>query len=496
MGKTIKICLKGSKSLLVQLREQGYYIPSWCGGKGTCGKCKIRFLHDVPKAKDTDREVLSERTAAEGWRLACKVYAEGTYELEVPDDNEEHIKTAENREERSDIKQTRTSSAALAVDLGTTTIAASLVDTKSRRTLQTVTGINHQRSYGADVLSRIDAANKGEGKRLQALLHRDLNELCTRLGIGDDIEKLSMPVYISGNTTMEHLLAGLSCRTLGVFPYTPVDISMHSYKNMIILPGISTYVGADIVSGIVACGMDQKEAISILIDLGTNGEMAIGNKDRILVASTAAGPAFEGGNISCGTAGIPGAIESVTIRDRRAEIITIDGKAACGICGSGTLETVYELVKENLVDETGLLDGAYFEQGFPLAPGITFTARDVREVQMAKSAVRAGIEILIEMYGISYDQVDMLYLAGGFGKKMNCAKAVGIGMLPEELAGRIEAVGNSSLEGVRMLAKEPDLAGRFKHIPLIAEEIILANCEKFQDLYIENMFFGKEEQYL
>ena len=149
--------------------------------------------------------------------------------------------------------------------------------------------------------------------------------------------------------------------------------------------------------------------------------------------STAAGPAFEGGNISCGVAGIPGAVSSVEITDGRARVETIGGLPPVGLCGTGVLETVYELLKEELVDETGLLDDEYFDDGFPVAEGIVFTNKDVREVQLAKSAVRAGLEVLLEEYGADYDQIGKLYIAGGFGQKINLEKAVGIGLLPEEL---------------------------------------------------------------
>lgn len=160
-----------------------------------------------------------------------------------------------------------------------------------------------------------------------------------------------------------------------------------------------------------------------------------------------------------------------------------------GICGSGVLEIVFELVKAGIADRTGLLGRRYFEQGYPLAPGISFTAKDMREVQMAKAAIRAGIEILLDSYGASWDQVARLYLAGGFGQKINPAKALGIGMLPEALADRITAVGNSSLEGAKLLAMNPDLKDRFLRVAVMARELHLSNQPSFQDLYLTYMDF-------
>lgn len=501
--KTIKLSISDkNKSLLTHLQENGEFLPAYCAGRGTCGKCKVQFLNDAPVPTEHDSAFFSPKQLSEGWRLACQAYVEGQFTLQIEDYQEDSIQAASDfklspKEAALDIadsallytKESDFSSLALAIDIGTTTIAANLIDTKQKKVLQTITSINHQRIFGTDVLSRIDIANQGRLLELQRTILNDLDSICEQFQLGKDITKLSIPVIIAGNSTMQHLLQGLSCETLGVFPFTPVDLSMHSYKNMTILPGISTYVGADIVSGIVACGIDQKEEISILVDLGTNGEMIIGNKDRILVASTAAGPAFEGGNIRCGIAGVPGAIDTVTISGDNVKISTILNEKPAGICGTGVIETVYELVKEKIVDTTGLIEEKYFDNGYPLSENISFTNKDIREVQLAKSAIRAGVEILIKSYGIEYPQVAHLYLAGGFGQKINYKKAIGIGMLPEELKNRIISVGNSSLAGATMLADTPKLQNRFTHITDISEEINLANHKDFNDLYVKYMFF-------
>lgn len=501
--KTIKLSISDkNKSLLTHLQENGEFLPAYCAGRGTCGKCKVQFLNDAPTPTAHDSAFFSTKQLSEGWRLACQTYIEGQFTLQIEDYQEDSIQAASDfklspKEAALDIadsallytKEPNFSSLALAIDIGTTTIAANLINTDQKKVLQNITSINHQRIFGTDVLSRIDIANQGRLLELQRTILNDLDSICEQFQLGKDITKLSIPVIIAGNSTMQHLLQGLSCETLGVFPFTPVDLSMHSYKNMTILPGISTYVGADIVSGIVACGIDQKEEISILVDLGTNGEMIIGNKDRILVASTAAGPAFEGGNIHCGIAGVPGAIDTVTISGDNVKISTVLNEKPVGICGTGVIETVYELVKEKIVDKTGLIEEKYFDNGYPLSENISFTNKDIREVQLAKSAIRAGVEILIKSYGIDYTQVAHLYLAGGFGQKINYKKAIGIGMLPEELKNRIISVGNSSLAGATMLADTPKLQNCFTHITDISEEINLANHKDFNDLYVKYMFF-------
>ena len=503
MGHRIRIenTAEGT-SILQALQARGEYIPAPCGGNGTCGKCRVRFVQDPPAPSQADRKVLTEAEIADGVRLACRTAAVQGAVIEIEAGDEKQMDVASGftldvasgrvpvqRDIVDGEKDTEEGGTiAAAVDIGTTTIAMSAVDIGSGRILGTSTGINHQRSWGADVISRMEASNQGKGALLQKSIRADLDLLREELGLAQDAR-----MVISGNSTMEHLLQGLSCETLGVAPYTPVDISLHEYENMTILPGISTFVGADIVSGIVACGIDQSEEICILVDLGTNGEMAIGNRDRIISASTAAGPAFEGGNISCGVAGIPGAVSSVEITDGGARVETIGGLPPVGLCGTGVLETVYELLKEELVDETGLLDDEYFDDGFPVAEGIVFTNKDVREVQLAKSAVRAGLEVLLEEYGADYDQIGKLYIAGGFGQKINLEKAVGIGLLPEELLDRMVPVGNSSLAGAVMAACDPSVLERMRAVGENAEETALAENPLFSDLYMDNMFFPEQD---
>ena len=511
------------QNLLNVLRDSGHFVSAFCGGQGICGKCKVRFISDPPESTDADRRHLSEEELRDGWRLSCGITIHGALnnlKLEVKPSNEDAILAGtgfhiERKVTTSDAKyRGNPETAILAVDIGTTTIAAALVSPVFRTTMpydETVSAansqrdfsidgmsfassVNHQRAFGADVISRMDASNKGKGAELQRIVNEDILKLSGKLGISpEDFEDPAKThLVISANSTMEHLLQGLSCESLGVAPYTPVDISLHEYKNMTILPGISTFVGADIVSGIIACGMDESAEVCLLIDLGTNGEMVIGNRDRLLSASTAAGPAFEGGNISCGVAGIPGAISSVTIENGKPEIRTLSNMPPIGICGTGVLETTFELYQAGITDETGLMDDAYFDDGYPLSDHVRFSADDVREVQLAKSAIRAGVEVLLREYGVSCREVSKVFLAGGFGEYIDTKKAIGIGLLPEDFAGRIEAVGNSSLAGAILYARNPGLRERFIRTAQGTGEIALAENRLFNDFYLEHMLFPEK----
>ena len=262
-----------------------------------------------------------------------------------------------------------------------------------------------------------------------------------------------------------------------------------------IFPCISAFIGGDIVSGLYALDFAQKEDINLFIDLGTNGEMALGNKDRILVTSVAAGPAFEGGNISCGTGSVAGAICALDIEynplngNYDVNFKTLRDEPPCGICGTGVIETVAELLKNELIDETGLYREDFFETGVVLADNIVFSQKDIREFQMAKAAVRAGIEILAAEYGIKMQQIKKVYLAGGFGFNLNVQKAISTGLLPEELSDKVEVVGNTALGGVVRFLADSEQMGKVQRVKNISQDIVLAKNGDFNAKYLQYMAF-------
>lgn len=507
-GDPLRLECSEKETLLEAMIRQGVYISAACGGKGTCGKCRIQILEGNLDIIPSDRVNFSERELADGYRLSCKAYpkADCTIKLAVGDETDFDVVTDY---QQASLRQEdfREEGYIIGIDIGTTTIAMNLIGTTSKNIIQSFTTINKQRAYGADVISRMQASNDGKKEILRESIRKDLLE-----GIRNVVEvagiskKLIQKIAIAGNTTMGHLLLGYSCQTLGSYPFTPVNIGTIElplkevlgvdYLNAptVLLPGISTYVGGDIVAGLLTCNFDKAEKPCLLIDLGTNGEIAIGNKDKILVSSTAAGPAFEGGNISCGIGSIAGAICSIDIEGNKINCQTISQKAPVGICGTGVIEFTSELVKSGLVDETGLLVEQYFKEGYEITKdeagnAIKFTQKDIREVQLAKSAVRAGVETLILRYGITYDEIDTVYLAGGFGYRINMEKAIHIGLLPKELSGKIKAIGNSSLGGAVKYLLDEHASAKVDQIIKVSNEINLSKDKEFNSFYIEHMFF-------
>ncbi|MDF2485525.1 MAG: hypothetical protein K0R46_1693 [Herbinix sp.] len=517
------------ESILEAMIRQGVTYHSDCGGRGTCGKCKVKLMEGELEMSTSDYKVLSEDELKSGLRLACKAY---------PRDN---ITIALNTFEEAAMKVLTESSGELpsnpsslgygsgyyiGIDLGTTTLAYRLVEGRTGEVVATHSGVNPQRVYGADVISRMKASVDGNGDKLRDIIRDSLRTGILQLIREAEIEaSMVRHIAIAGNTTMVHLLMGYPCETLGSYPFTPVNSNRIdlTYQELFeadhsrvqqsgtlssgeitaseklrtlpisVLPGISTFVGGDIVAGLGICGFDLADEICLLIDLGTNGELALGNKDKILVTSTAAGPAFEGGNISCGLGSVPGAISQVTIEDDVVHLKTIADKAPLGICGTGVVELCAELLRTGAMDETGLLREEFFHKGYALSQEdqlrVIFTQKDIRELQLAKAAISAGIELVMRRYGISYHQLSKVYLAGGFGFVLDIDKAIAIGLLPGELKNKVFTIGNSSLAGAVRFSMDTNFAERLDYIIGSAEEVHLSNEAEFQNLYLEQINF-------
>lgn len=499
---------KKGQSLLELLQAERIFLPAVCAGRGTCGKCKVQVLEGELNPSAQDISFFKENELEQGMRLACCAYPERDCVISLNSHGEDSFEVlaetgSDNKKNDSLHGGTRYG---IAADIGTTTIAMQRVNLDTKETEQVFTTINRQRAFGADVISRIEASNNGKKDALQKSIQKDLLDGIDALtGKGTIVPE---KMVIGANTTMVHLLMGYSCETLGFAPFTPVNLgTIHTTGrellgatcpdfSVTVLPGISTYVGGDIVAGLYALDFDRLEKTTVLIDLGTNGEMAIGRKSRILATSTAAGPAFEGGNITYGTGSVPGAVCKVKLQEGQVCLETIQHAQPIGICGTGVIDAAYELLQAELIDETGLLDEEYFENGFLLTdknttPQISIFQKDIREIQLAKSAVRAGLETLLMHYNVTYEEIDCIYIAGGFGYKMDIHKAVGIGLLPEQCQGKIKAVGNSCLSGTKAYLLEEKTRQRTEHIRQISTEIQLANDKHFNQFYMDYMCFEK-----
>lgn len=503
------------ENLWQTVREQQPELPSYCGGNGSCGKCKVRVISGGASVSTADRRHLSEQEIAEGYRIACQSRPLTECEIEVLPAGEAgmQVLTVEKSKAGTTPGKGRPASCSIAIDIGTTTLAFALLDAGGE-VIATAQGLNHQRSFGADVVSRIEQAIKGRQAELTDCIRRDI-----RCGIKALLEQADRPlaavnrIAVAGNTTMEQLFFGYAVDGLGKYPFMPFsnDFIESSYGQLFTqteeweqgaealpvtgFPCIAGFVGGDITAGLYELTEQKQEGLRMFLDIGTNGELACIRGDRIVTASTAAGPVFEGGNISCGTGCIPGAVFATRIREDMLECKTIDGCQALGICGSGLIEAVSDMLTLGIVDNGGLMKHAYHEQGYLLArtaagKPVALTQADIREFQMAKAAIAAGMDMLLQQLGTGSAEVTAYLLAGGFGSGLSVSKAVRTGLLPKNAGGKTRSVGNASLKGAIRLLRE-GVAGRKRIVEMLAgtEHIHLANTEAFEACYIGHMGF-------
>ena len=295
---------------------------------------------------------------------------------------------------------------------------------------------------------------------------------------------------IVGNTAMHHLLLAIDPKPLVTPPYMPAVSSAIERSGARILPNIAGFVGGDTVGCMVATRFDRLEELTLLIDIGTNGEMVLGDQKRRIACSTAAGPAFEGAKISCGMRGAEGAVDHVTLENGRVSYHVIGGAAPRGLCGSGLLDLVAVLLELGVIEESGRMK----DKKFKLCDNVVLTQKDVREVQLAKAAIRAGIELLSEKMGVPVADIRRVYLAGAFGNYMDPASACRIGMIPPVLQERITPIGNAAGEGAKLCALS---RAEFAYSSVLAaqtEFLELASLPQFQDRYVDALGFGEAEE--
>jgi len=388
----------------------------------------------------------------------------------------------------------------VAVDIGTTTVGLQLVNLLDGSGPASCSLINRQRKFGADVISRIQNSGGENFYEMTRLIREDIRtgikELLKTSGLAArDIRKMA----VSGNTTMMQLFLGIRCESHGHSPFKSSMTSLCEFGyeeifgdglldcHVTLMPGISAFVGSDIVSGLLLC--QQINKTFMLVDIGTNGEMALIKNDRIICTSTAAGPAFEGGNISCGTGSVPGAVSGIKYENGEFILGTIADAPPIGLCGTGAIDLLAALLDNELLDETGALDDSLTDGEVIIADGLSFTQKDVREMQLAKSALRSGIECLLNASETKYSELEQVYIAGGFGFKINLDSAVKIGMIPEELKDKVIIIGNSSLGGCAKALAERGAAAAAVEISGKCSEINLSEDKLFNRLFTEHMYF-------
>ena len=485
-----------------------------CGGSHVCGKCKVTAGGLLSEMTAEERAHLTAEELAAGIRLACFTYALGDAEvLTVPEKQEQILTTGELERFQLD---PLADGYGIAVDIGTTTVVSYLYRSDSPAPVQVISHHNEQARFGADVISRIGYCNENGVDAPKETIVSQLNDSFSALCRSENISVSSVTgAVITGNTTMLHLLYGLDPRGIAAAPFTPqslfgefpeparLGLCLPDTCRLYIPRSISSYVGADITCAILASGMTEKQGNSFLVDIGTNGEMALLSGGRLKCCSTAAGPAFEGAGIKMGMSALEGAVNKVWEENGTIRYATIGDKPAAGICGSGIIDAVAVCVRCGLIDETGLIredneryadcidDGD--ETGIRLGDsGVVLTQADVRKIQLAKSAIRAGIDTLLHECGISAEALDTFYIAGGFGSFIDKQSAADIGLIPQSAVSRVKVIGNGAGMGAAACLLSKEKLAESERIAASAAEVELSGNPYFMDRYIDRMMFETE----
>jgi uncharacterized 2Fe-2S/4Fe-4S cluster protein (DUF4445 family) len=471
------------QSLRDLLFERGVEFP--CGGVSQCGGCKVRVLAGEVPVTDEMREVLTPTEVEAGWRLGCMAESGSAVTLEIGQWSIEIL------DDRAELPFEPAEGVGAVVDIGTTTLVAQLVDRTTGAVVKVETALNPQARFGADLMSRIrrDLAEPGT---MAALIREEVGSMLGRLCGELPLEE----TLLVGNTAMHHFFSGLSVEPLAAVPFRSPALGSQLFearelgwdlelrRPACFLPCIGGFVGSDLMAGLVATGLFESRESGALLDLGTNGEIAVGNRAGIRCASTAAGPAFEGGRIGMGMRAGGGAIDRVSIAGGELACSVIGGGPPRGLCGSGLVDAAAAALDLGWIEPSGRM--ARPLKSIALAGPVQLTQADIRELQLAKGAVAAGFELLLD--GRRFDPA-RVFLAGAFGNYVRGESARRIGLLPA-WADHPTAAGNTALRGARMLLLAVSRRQQILDAVLgCTEHGELAADPQFQDAFVECMRF-------
>lgn len=482
-GEDREIVADSGEILLDVLKRHGIYPDAPCGGNGTCGRCRVAA---------NGEEVLSCRTAVD---------RDMTVVLPEPEDLcilQESISTGKTMDPLRE-------GYLLAFDIGTTSVVCMLLDGKTGEELAKSSILNPQTAFGADVVTRIRAALGGELEQLTGMIRTAMTELIQT--VCDEAKIFSEEigvVSVVGNSAMQQLFLGIRPENLAEVPFAPVltEAKSISCKDilpvcpnacLLVVPDVSGYIGADTMGCILATELYKSRETVLLVDIGTNGEMVLGNRNRMIACAAAAGPALEGANIHMGMRGAKGAIDHVWLENGKVKCSVIGGGEAKGICGSGIVDAVAAGLELGRINKRGKVQTE--SHILRLTETVYLTQEDIRQVQLAKGAICAGILLMAKQLGIEVADIQKVLLAGAFGSFLNPESACRIGLLPEALLEKIEIVGNAAGGGAKMLACDRKLLPLTQELTGKIEFLELANLREFPRTFAMAMNFREDDRF-
>ena len=478
-GAEKTVTFTGTPMLSEVLAQSGFSVAHPCGGRGVCRKCAVEVSGAVSEPNE------AEKRAAK--RLECQVRLLGDSTVVLPQTKDIAVEM-----QGADPAVAREGTAegyGAALDVGTTTLALRLYALADGQCLGEAGMINPQTAVAADVMGRIQAAMEGGLARLQGQVNQAADRLLARAAQSAGIAPGQVDtLVVTGNTTMLYLFTGRDPRSLSRAPFE-ADCLFGRWENragrpMYLPRCMNAFVGADITCAVLSSGICKREETALLCDIGTNGEIALWHRGTLFITSTAIGPAFEGAGISCGMGGVAGAVDKVWAAQGRLDAHVIGGGKALGVCGSGLIDAVAAMRTLRWIDPNGTMDG----EAVPLAEGISLTQQDIRQVQLAKAAVAAGIELLMDTAGVGASDIHALYIAGGFGSHLDPRSAAAIGLYPAALAPKVRVLGNAALEGAARLL-DTERQSDTDAIVRAARPVQLSGNPQFADQFIRHMNF-------
>ena len=474
------IVVAAGTTLLDGLKQAGIYPDAPCGGNGTCGKCRV--IADGVEVSACQTAVCRNMTVELPLAAAPRILRDGICTGQRMDPLQEGYLAA--------------------FDIGTTSVVCFLLDGKTGGEMAKSSVLNPQVVFGADVVTRIRAALRGELPKLTGLIRESmaalLETVCAAAGIVP--EQIGV-ISVVGNPAMQQLFLGISPENLSQIPFAPVLteakaipcrdlLPLCPHAKLLVIPDISGYIGADTIGCLLATGLYEASRLTLLVDIGTNGEMVLGTGDRMIACSTAAGPALEGANIRFGMRAAEGAIDHVWLEQEEVRYSVIGGGKAVGICGSGLLDAVAVGLRLGQINRRGRICNA--NHTFRLTEDLYLTQEDIRQVQLAKGAIYAGIRLMAGQLGVELNDIQRVLLAGAFGSFLNPESACRIGLLPEELLDRIQVVGNAAGSGAKLLAQDKSLLPLTRELTERIEFLELAGLKEFPRTFAKAMHFREE----
>ena len=520
-GRKIK-CEQGA-NLLKVLLDAGVFVDNPCNGMGKCGKCKIQLLDGkISEMSVTEEALLSKEEINEGIRLACLCEVVAAVEIKLLQKERKHKVLTEGYLPEFE-KDSFENGYGVAIDIGTTTVVTSLINLKTGEEIANASMINAQKHFGLDVLTRItyeyEHPETGVGE-LQKAIVSSINTMIAECCLEASVDKKEIrEIDVAANCTMTHMLLGVDARSIGKSPYKPVfleakrllakEIGIEAGDETVLycLPQVSAYIGADIVAGTYVCELEKEKGNVLFIDIGTNGEIVLVHNGKLLCCSCAAGPALEGMNISCGMRAAEGAVEDVKISENGIVLKTIGDQQPAGLCGSGILAVIKELLQVGLVKKTGVfikkdkleesdyrfdlirMNGAKREFVLNKQPELIVTQGDVRQVQLAKGAILSGFVALLNKAGLSMDDLDKVMIAGQFGAHLPAESLTGTGILPKEVEDKLVYVGNTSKTGAYMTLMSEKVKSEMEDLAQKMEYMELAETDNYERIFAESMIF-------